>query len=115
MAQPAAPNAGIASRLTIEDHWPGVGELERSVKSEVSLRSSASLASSALISKPDLEPGSSDLGSLGSGIEPMFSFNAKDAESAEDRRGPLGFGLWFRRFPCPPQIAGQRYKITAAE
>ena len=25
--QPAAPNAGIASRLTIGHHWPGVGEL----------------------------------------------------------------------------------------
>ena len=24
--QPAAPNAGIASQLTIEHHWPGVGE-----------------------------------------------------------------------------------------
>ena len=24
--QPAAPNAGIASQLTIERHWPGVGE-----------------------------------------------------------------------------------------
>jgi hypothetical protein len=29
--KPAAPNAGIASRLTIERHWPGVGgEPERS-------------------------------------------------------------------------------------
>ncbi len=28
--QPAAPNAGIASQLTIEHHWPGVGEPERS-------------------------------------------------------------------------------------
>jgi len=28
--QPAAPNAGIASRLTIEHPWPGVGEPERS-------------------------------------------------------------------------------------
>ena len=27
--KPAAPNAGIASRLTIEHHWPGVGEPER--------------------------------------------------------------------------------------
>jgi hypothetical protein len=24
--KPTAPNAGIASRLTIEHHWPGVGE-----------------------------------------------------------------------------------------
>jgi hypothetical protein len=24
--EPAAPNAGIASRLTIGHHWPGVGE-----------------------------------------------------------------------------------------
>jgi hypothetical protein len=24
--KPPAPNAGIASRLTIEYHWPGVGE-----------------------------------------------------------------------------------------
>jgi hypothetical protein len=24
--QPAAPNAGIAFRLAIEHHWPGVGE-----------------------------------------------------------------------------------------
>ena len=24
--KPAAPSAGIASRLTIEHHWPGVGE-----------------------------------------------------------------------------------------
>src|SRR6266404_1952636 len=28
--QPAAPNAGIASRLTIGHLWPGVGEPERS-------------------------------------------------------------------------------------
>ena len=28
--KPAAPNAGIASRLAIEHHWPGVGEPERS-------------------------------------------------------------------------------------
>ena len=27
--KPAAPNAGIASRLTIEHHWPGVTEPER--------------------------------------------------------------------------------------
>ena len=27
--KPAAPNAGIASRLTIGHHWPGVGEPER--------------------------------------------------------------------------------------
>ena len=27
--QPAAPNAGIASQLTIEHRWPGVGEPER--------------------------------------------------------------------------------------
>jgi hypothetical protein len=27
--KPAAPNAGIASRLTIDHHWPGVGEPER--------------------------------------------------------------------------------------
>jgi hypothetical protein len=27
--KPAAPNAGIASQLTIEHHWPGVGEPER--------------------------------------------------------------------------------------
>ena len=27
--QPAAPNAGIASQLTIRHHWPGVGEPER--------------------------------------------------------------------------------------
>jgi hypothetical protein len=27
--KPAAPNAGIASRLTIEHHWSGVGEPER--------------------------------------------------------------------------------------
>lgn len=27
--QPAAPNAGIASQLTSEHHWPGVGEPER--------------------------------------------------------------------------------------
>jgi hypothetical protein len=24
--KPAAPNAGIASQLTVEHHWPGVGE-----------------------------------------------------------------------------------------
>ena len=30
--KPAAPNAGIASRLTIGHHWPGVGEPERSLK-----------------------------------------------------------------------------------
>ena len=28
--KPAAPNAGIASQLTIGHHWPGVGEPERS-------------------------------------------------------------------------------------
>ena len=28
--KPAAPNAGIASQLIIEYHWPGVGEPERS-------------------------------------------------------------------------------------
>jgi hypothetical protein len=28
--KPAAPNAGIASQLTIEHHWPGVPEPERS-------------------------------------------------------------------------------------
>jgi hypothetical protein len=28
--QPAAGNAGIASQLTIEHHWPGVPEPERS-------------------------------------------------------------------------------------
>ncbi len=28
--KPPAPNAGIASQLTIEHHLPGVGELERS-------------------------------------------------------------------------------------
>ncbi len=28
--KPAAPNAGIASRLAIGHHWPGVGEPERS-------------------------------------------------------------------------------------
>jgi len=28
--KPAAGNAGIASRLTIEHHWPGVPEPERS-------------------------------------------------------------------------------------
>jgi hypothetical protein len=28
--KPAAPNAGIASRLTIGHCWPGVGELDRS-------------------------------------------------------------------------------------
>ena len=28
--KPAAPNAGIASQLTISHHWPGVGELGRS-------------------------------------------------------------------------------------
>ncbi len=27
--KPAAPNAGIASQLTIGHHWPGVGEPER--------------------------------------------------------------------------------------
>jgi hypothetical protein len=27
--KPAAPNAGIASQLTIEHRWPGVGEPER--------------------------------------------------------------------------------------
>ena len=27
--KPAPPNAGIASRLTIEHHWPGFGEPER--------------------------------------------------------------------------------------
>ena len=27
--KPAAPNAGIASGLTIGHHWPGVGEPER--------------------------------------------------------------------------------------
>jgi hypothetical protein len=27
--QPAAGNAGIASQLTIEHHWPGGGEPER--------------------------------------------------------------------------------------
>jgi hypothetical protein len=27
--KPAAPNAGIAPQLTIEHHWPGVGEPER--------------------------------------------------------------------------------------
>jgi len=27
--KPAAPNAGIASQLTIGPHWPGVGEPER--------------------------------------------------------------------------------------
>ena len=27
--EPAAPNAGIASRLPIEHHWPGVGDPER--------------------------------------------------------------------------------------
>lgn len=26
--KPAAPNAGIASQLTIGDYWPGVGEPE---------------------------------------------------------------------------------------
>jgi hypothetical protein len=26
--KPAPPNAGIASRLAIEHHWPGVGEPE---------------------------------------------------------------------------------------
>jgi hypothetical protein len=31
--KPAAGNAGIASRLTIEYHWPGVPEPGRSVKS----------------------------------------------------------------------------------
>jgi hypothetical protein len=31
--KPAAPNAGIASRLTIEHRWPGVGEPERWLKS----------------------------------------------------------------------------------
>ena len=29
--KPAPPNAGIAARLAIEHHWPGVGEPERSV------------------------------------------------------------------------------------
>jgi len=28
--KPAAPNAGIASQLAIEHHWPGVGDPERS-------------------------------------------------------------------------------------
>ncbi len=28
--KPAAPNAGIASKLTIGHVWPGVGEPERS-------------------------------------------------------------------------------------
>jgi hypothetical protein len=26
LAEPAAPNAGIAPQLAIEPHWPGVGE-----------------------------------------------------------------------------------------
>jgi hypothetical protein len=31
--KPAAPNAGIASQLTIGDRWPGVGEPGRSASS----------------------------------------------------------------------------------
>ena len=27
-AEPAAPNAGIAPRLTIQNHWPGLGALD---------------------------------------------------------------------------------------
>ena len=30
--QPAPPNAGIAPQLTIEHHWPGVGEPGRSAR-----------------------------------------------------------------------------------
>jgi hypothetical protein len=37
--KPAAPNAGIASRLAIKHHWPGVGDPERSA----SMRTSAFL------------------------------------------------------------------------
>jgi hypothetical protein len=35
--KPAAPNAGIASRLTIGHQWPGVGEPERSAKPQLSI------------------------------------------------------------------------------
>jgi hypothetical protein len=34
--KPAAPNAGIASRLTIGHHWPGVGEPGRSAACQLS-------------------------------------------------------------------------------
>ncbi|MBN9689584.1 MAG: hypothetical protein J0M24_05045 [Verrucomicrobia bacterium] len=59
--KPTAPNAGIASRLTIEHHWPGVGEPVRwanNMRVFLPLGISLELADGWLDVSDDLPPGS---------------------------------------------------------